>query len=398
MDYKRLIARAAGQILLFLCGCGAVLAVQAQLYASSFALLLLGFWIAATVIWSRPATTPLLAPLVNSGHAVQWRMISSVLDQIPAPLIQLGQDGVLKAANREARRLFLTDDRIIDPPRTLREALGADARDERRSVSFDVTGETRTYAVTTLDLTAPGDVARIAMLVDIQPEVRAAEAAALRDLMQVLSHEIMNALTPIASLAATSVDLLEEGTPAAIASAQGAMEILARRAGGLTRFVDAYRTLARLPPPILHPASVSALFDEAAQLFRGRWTASKVQLSVTKPAPDIVASMDLDQMVHALINLLSNAADAALAGEKTPACVELSARRREGGVTLVVQDNGPGVAACDRDRIFQPFFTTKAEGSGIGLSFARQVALSHGGSLLLAPSQGLEGAAFELSV
>jgi len=400
MDFRRRVSWIVGQGLLFACGCGLVLAVEVHLYACAAVLLLMGVWIGASVIWSSPAATqPLtpLTPLAPSGQAMQWRLVSSVLDQIPAPLVLLEPDGRMKAANRAARRLFRVDDRILDPPASLREAAGLSAAEDRLTVAFEVSGETRTYAMSMIDLAAPEGVTRIAMLMDIQSEIRTAEATALRDLMQVLSHEIMNALTPVASLAATAVDLLKDGAAGSVAAAQGAVEILARRAEGLSRFVDAYRTLARLPSPSLEPASVTALLDEAAHLFRGRWAASGATLVLTRPDPDIVAAMDFDQMVHALINILSNAADAALSHAARPPVVELAARRRDGGVALVVADSGPGVPAGDRERIFQPFFTTKAEGTGVGLSFARQVALSHGGDLVLAPDAGSAGARFELS-
>lgn len=397
MDFKRLTSWIFGQGLLFACGAGGVLAVQGHLYASALVVFLLAVSIVALLILSRPTENRSLAALVPTNHLTPWRLVSSVLDQIPAPLVLLEPDGPMKAANREARQLFRTDDRIIDPPISLREAAAANGGEDRRTVSFQVNGEARTYAMSMIELASPGGVARFAMLLDIQAEIRTAEANTLRDLMQILSHEIMNALTPIVSLAETAVELLAEGTPASAQSAQGAVEILARRAEGLSRFVDAYRTLARLPSPILKPTQINELLDEVAQLFQGRWGRSGVRLTVTKPDPDIIANIDRDQMVHAVINILSNAADAALSCSEREARVELSVRKREHGVTLIVRDSGSSVAAEHRNKIFQPFFTTKAEGTGVGLSFARQVALSHGGDLVLAPTSEFGGAEFEMS-
>ena len=118
---------------------------------------------------------------------------------------------------------------------------------------------------------------------DIQPEIAAAEASALRDLLSVLSHEIMNSLTPVSSLAETAEDLLRGETSAAAATARDAVATLARRANGLTRFVEAYRTLARVPPPRLALASVGALLNEAAALFKVRWTGQGVELALSMP-------------------------------------------------------------------------------------------------------------------
>jgi signal transduction histidine kinase len=208
----------------------------------------------------------------------------------------------------------------------------------------------------------------------------------------------MNALTPVASLAATARDLLrDEDSPPALL-ALDAVATLARRADGLTRFVEAYRTLARLPEPVLAQVSLGALLDEAAQLFRGRWETRGVRLRLDKPSPDIVVELDLDLMVHALANILSNGAEAALAAGCPTPVVTLTAQVRDGVTRLTIEDNGRGVRPADQETIFRPFFTTKPQGSGVGLSFARQVALSHGGSLTLATPEPGRGARFVLAL
>jgi signal transduction histidine kinase len=215
----------------------------------------------------------------------------------------------------------------------------------------------------------------------------------------VLSHEIMNALTPVASLAATAGELMEDQTPASTALAREAVATLGRRAEGLTRFVEAYRTLARLPPPRLAPTPIAALIDETARLFRSRWSPRGVELKTSlAAASDLVVRLDPDLMIHALMNILSNAAEAALSTLADPRVSLAAAAGSGGGVELVIADNGPGVPAEERDRIFQPFFTTKADGTGVGLSFARQVALSHGGALTLAPAAPGGGATFVLTL
>ena len=157
--------------------------------------------------------------------------------------------------------------------------------------------------------------------------------------------------------------------------------------------MQSYRSLARLPPPQLRPISIATLLGDAAALFRTRWRG--VALLVVGPEPDIVVRADADQLSHALLNLLANAAEAALAGGLAPQ-VELRATADGSTVTLIVADNGPGVAEAECEAIFRPFHTGKPDGSGIGLAIARQVALGHGGSLLL-DAAGAPGAVFRLS-
>jgi len=154
--------------------------------------------------------------------------------------------------------------------------------------------------------------------------------------------------------------------------------------------------MARLPPPNLKPVDLGALLDEVARVFRSRWDAQGVALEVNRPALAVIVDMDLDLMVHALMNILSNGAEATLgAGSRQ---VSLAGEPLDAGARLTIRDSGPGVAPVDRDRIFQPFFTTKAEGTGVGLSFARQVARSHGGDLTLLPQQTGAGAVFVLNL
>ena len=382
-------------------GVGFVLALQGHLYACAVVMVLLGLWLVPETAWGRrfdgrePVIEP--APPPNAAE-IQSRLADSLFDQIPAPLVLLEPTGVVTAANRAARALFHTDNRIVSPPPPLIEALRARTSSGRLTLSLQIDVEPKTYALSIIDLAGPAAPGRIAMLLDIQPEMRVAEAAALRELMQVLSHEIMNALTPVASLAATASDLLSDETPASAALARDAVETLARRAQGLGRFVEAYRRLARLPAPVLAPTSLGALMDEAAQLFESRWPREAVELTVVKPTPDIVADLDRDLMAHALMNILANGADAATACAGRMAHITLSGEMTPAGAVLSIEDSGPGIPPADRDRIFQPFFTTKAEGTGVGLSFARQVILSHGGALNLASARPEGGAIFEVAL
>jgi len=402
MAFRRAVwagVRAAGLI-----GVGAlgVLAWRAHLWACLLVVGLFVLWSIAQAIWAeatRARPAPVVSPPPPSGDAgVQLQLVKTLLDHTPAPLVTVGRDGVLRAGNRAARRVFKTDDRLIDPPPELAAVLTQTDPGRRLTVALATAEGPHAYAVSIADLIDARGPTRLAALIDIQPEIRAAEAAATRDLLQVLSHEIMNALTPVASLAATAKDILDETDDERLAQARDAVATLARRAEGLTRFVEAYRSLSRLPEPCLAPVSASALLDEAAQLFRGRWDSRGVALTVARPHPDIILDLDRDLVVHALANILSNGAEAALEGAPGSAQVSLSVDLEEGRARILMGDNGPGVDPAHAEAIFQPFFTTKPHGSGIGLSFASQVAASHGGRLSLAPPGAHGGAVFVLTL
>ena len=387
----------AGRAAVFTLGAATVFCALNRLYACMAVFILAALWSSVASAWtSRTTSAPRPPPQVEPDTLqAEKRMLASLLDQTPAPLVILHADGSVKAANRAARLLFKAESDIVASSMLL-AALRAEPGRTRAAVTLDTDAGARTYAMSVADLSGPVGSVRLAALLDIQPELHTAEAAALREMMQVLSHELMNSLTPVASLAATALDLLDDGTPEGPALAKEALATVARRAEGLSRFVHAYRALARLPPPRFKTMSVTAVMEETARLFRSRWEQFGVKLEVVVPAPDILVQADEDMIVHALCNLLSNGAQAALDHQDRRAQVRLTGGAHHGGVRLNVEDSGTGVASEIRDQIFQPFFTTKSDGAGVGLSFSRQVALSHGGDLTLETNGVFGGALFSM--
>jgi signal transduction histidine kinase len=210
---------------------------------------------------------------------------------------------------------------------------------------------------------------------------------AWQNLIRVLTHEIMNSITPISSLASTVNDLLESPTSrdergiteAVVIDIRGALQTIEKRSQGLLHFVDAYRNLTRIPRPRIKPFRIAELFARVEQLMKGFLTEKGISL-----LSDVVESMELaaDQELieQVLINLVQNAGYA-LNGQKEGKVV-LSARTDHWGHTLIdVTDNGPGIPKEVQDRIFIPFFTTRKEGTGIGLSLSRQIMHLHGGTI-----------------
>ncbi len=391
-------------LMLFGCGVLCCLAWTAGLYASAVLASLAAFWLAGTALWRQMRPEPVRVtrvsrPSIHLDLETTRRRLQSMLDQAPVPLLTLSADGILRVVNRAARHLFGTDERMSDAPASLREAVERARPGERTALklpSCDASGPQRSYALSVADSVGPEGAGRLVVLTDIEAEIQAAEAAALRDLLQVLSHEIMNSLTPVASLAESAQALLSTGAADDAAQAAGALETIMRRARGLDQFVQGYRMLARLPPPVLRPASVAALLTDAASLFRSQWTEQDVILVFDAPDPDIIASLDPDLLLQALLNLLGNAAEAACAGSARPGWIELSGFARHGGVAFRIVDSGDGVPAGQEEAIFRPFVTLRAGGSGIGLSLARQIAQSHGGSLILERTTTGGGASFLL--
>jgi two-component system, NtrC family, nitrogen regulation sensor histidine kinase NtrY len=227
----------------------------------------------------------------------------------------------------------------------------------------------------------------------IQGELNAIEIAAQSDLIRVLTHEIMNSMTPVTSLAHSAADLIREadkGDPK-VADARAAVETLARRADGVMHFVESYRQISRAPEVRRRLIDVIAWGEELASLFRAADGTDGVAFDVVVAEDAATLEADPDLMSQVLINLLRNAADAARSHGQQPKVSLRFERTRSGKVQIEVEDNGPGVPEALRQDVFLPFFTTKAKGTGVGLSLARQVVLAHRGSISI--GEAAEGGA-----
>jgi two-component system, NtrC family, nitrogen regulation sensor histidine kinase NtrY len=366
----------------FLAGVAASAAVFERLYATALLAFAVALWAAALVQQAAqrraapPTTPPLPAPAVDAAERQRLKLY---LDLSPAPLIALDRAGRLHAINRAARRLFACEDLIADPPSGLIEAIGGTVPGRSTTVRIGEGESAPLYALTTADLHGDGQTMRVATLIDIDADMKAAEAAALRDLVQVLGHEVTNTLTPIASLSASAAAMIAEpdADPDAI---REAIETVARRALGLQRFGEAYRDLARLPPPTRAPTDLVALVRDLARLFETHWPDATLVIDIGQPS--IRHAVDADQLSQAVWALLQNAAEIA---DTITLAIEMTAT----GVSISIKDNGPGIADRDADLIFRPFYTTKATGSGIGLALARQVCRGHGGDLIIADRRAM---------
>ena len=277
-----------------------------------------------------------------------------------------------RVVGRDAASLGLAECLVGEVPRVLDASFpGGGGRWEVRRSTFRLGGRPH----------------QLLVLSDLSRALREEEREATRRLVRVLGHEINNSLAPIKSVA-ESLRRLVTRVPAARAAPEGGdaediangLSLIAGRAESLSRFMASYARLARLPSPKLQPLDVATWVRRVAALER------RIDVAV-EAGPDIVIAADGDQLDQLLINLVDNAADAAL---ETGGSVAVGWRRERKFVEVWVRDEGPGLA--DTGNLFVPFFTTKPEGSGIGLVLSRQIAEAHGGRLTLANREEGKGA------
>ena len=214
---------------------------------------------------------------------------------------------------------------------------------------------------------------QLLVLTDLSQTLREEERTAWQRLLRVLGHELNNSLAPIKSVAGSLADLLgRQPRPADWGDdMQRGLEVISSRADSLARFVESYSKLARLPQPRFEPLNIGALVRRVASL--------ETRLPVNVVAgPEVVVRADNVQLEQLLINLVRNAVDASM---ETRGAVEVGWSPNNGQVEVWISDEGPGLA--NTANLFVPFFTTKANGSGIGLVLSRQIAEAHGGTLTL---------------
>ncbi|MEO1203953.1 MAG: HAMP domain-containing sensor histidine kinase, partial [Pseudomonadota bacterium] len=229
--------------------------------------------------------------------------------------------------------------------------------------------------VSVAEIRTAGEVERLYSIENLSGELSARESSAWRNLIRVLTHEIMNTLTPVTSLAQTTVAMLDE--PDAAADIREAVTTIGRRSDGLINFVSRYRELLRVPEPNPETIRVVELFKATTTLMQPTLGTASVDIEVTPESLDVFADRELLEQL--MINLIKNAAEALPAGDDGR--LRLTGGFDLGRVVIAVHDNGPGIPDSDLDQVFIPFFTTKRDGSGIGLSLCRQIMTAHGGDI-----------------
>jgi two-component system, NtrC family, nitrogen regulation sensor histidine kinase NtrY len=328
--------------------------------------------------------------LLNAARAGRQRQLDylqTLLDTVSTSLIVAHADGRIALANRAARRLAgAAVDRLDQIPGVGDQAtrtLLALRIGSRQIVSF---ADGRQMFVVVSEFTVPGQPPQRLMAIQrITGDLDAVELKAWQDMVHVLTHEMMNSLTPISSLSESLESLLRNAgtatSPAMADELAGALEAIKRRSLGLMGFVDRYRTVAELPAPKREVVSMQRLLTSIDRLVGPALREKGVDCRTSITPLDLSTDADPQLLEQAVINLMRNAADAVVGAEHPR--IDVTCEARDGQVVLAVADNGAGVAEDRRDQIFVPFFTTKPGGSGIGLNLVRHIALGHGGQLEL---------------
>ena len=345
----------------------------------------------------------------RSTLETDMRQLQALIDHIPIPLLTVHGDDSITLQNNASRRLFgaahvtqLGDLRQFGV--SFYEAVAEAIPGQRELVTFDVEGIEYKLTLATSENIVAGESSRLVSLQDIQSELNITQAEAWQDLVRVLTHEIMNSITPVTSLAATASEVVDDVVKKAgpdselgedLKDLRDAVHTVARRSDSLMQFVHSYRQITRLAPPEKKRVHVGDMFDSVSRLVEAEWPERRSILNIAVEPAELDVYADRDLLEPVVMNLLRNAFQATQDIEN--ANIDMRGRlNRRGNVVIEVADNGPGVPDDIATKIFVPFFTTKEEGSGVGLALARQVMTAHGGFVRLSENDG-GGALFSLT-
>lgn len=322
-----------------------------------------------------------------------YRYLHTVIQHIGVGLISFKQDGSVALINNAAKRLLRVralkniqslgrlSENLVD---TLLKMRSGD-KELAKLVDDD---ELLQLSLSATEFKMRGDLIKLVSIQDIQSELEEKEIEAWQKLTRVLTHEIMNSITPITSLASTANELLLHGDTTGngelsretFQDVRDAVRTIEKRSESLLTFVNAYRSLTRIPQPDFQILEVNRLFANAIDLLQSNARRRGVALRTHVDPETLTVTADPELVERVLINLVKNAVEAVEG--VSDAEVELSARLdRRGRSVIQVTDNGPGIVPEAIDKIFIPFYTTKKEGSGIGLSLSREIMRQHGGTL-----------------
>jgi len=338
-----------------------------------------------------------------------FNYLLTVIQHVSIGILVYKRDGSVDVYNNAVKKLFqlstlrsINDLKNVSPD--LPEVLLNMRSGEKELVKLYVDDELIQLAINATQFKMRGDEFLLVSFQDINPELEQKEIESWQKLIRVLTHEIMNSITPISSLAATVSDIIDDtrkNNPPkrkedieTLDDVAHAISTIEKRSKGLLKFVEIYRNLTRIPKPTFRYFEVKEMVDRALELLSKEIDNHKVRVKSKILPSELKILADPDLIDQVIINLLLNAIDTVKEMDNPEINITASVNLNN-RVTIEISDNGKGIKPDIMDKIFMPFFTSKKTGSGIGLSLSRQIMQMHKGSISVRSKQG-EGAAFTM--
>ncbi len=332
-----------------------------------------------------------------------FNYLQTVVQHVTTGIIVFKKNGQISMINNAFKRMFrnsnlrfISDMDNID--KNLSELLKNIKAGESELVKVFYDNELLQLSVKATEFRMQSEDFVLVSLQNIHTELEAKEMDSWQKLIRVLTHEIMNSITPIVSLSSTVKNLLIDEDSVKlksvieaddVESAQSALNTIERRSQSLLNFVQVYRNLTRIPKPNFRHFPIKDLFDNAEQLLLPKIKERNIQFKCRIVPPGLMLTADPDLIEQVLINLLINSLHA-VQDTENPRVQMLATAEGINHVNIAVSDNGYGIKPDNLEQIFVPFFTSKKEGSGIGLSLSREIMRLHKGNITVKSKPNIE--------
>lgn len=331
---------------------------------------------------------------VKIEKEVQFQYLEHIVKHITVGIISLKGDDAIALINRPAmdilqishysywRNLHLSNADFVQEVEQMREG-------ESKLLEVPVNNEIKRLSTHVSRMVLLGQSYKIITFQDIENEINQNEIEAWNKLIRILTHEIMNSITPIASLTETMQMMIEneqggikqisEINQDYLADLAFSLKTIQKRSDGLLQFVEDYRKLTKIPVPQIELLSVKTLFETVTQLMRGEMRKRNIRFQVDIKSDDLRIEADNKLIEQVLINLLTNSMHAV--AENSAPEIKLLVYQENQRKVIEISDNGEGIEEDKLDKIFIPFFSTKEGGSGIGLSLSKHIMTLHKGNI-----------------
>jgi len=323
-----------------------------------------------------------------------------LLDEMPSGILTYDNKEKVEIINRAGLKILDLDSLSnLTQLNTIQPKLDSEIKDlslvKKKVISLQTKNELKTILFQHKEILISSRRIQVVSFENIRAELDLEEEKAWQKIFRVLTHEIMNSIGPIRSLTASVLKIFSNNNKAKtlnqlneedIEFAVTGLKSIDNRNNGLTSFVSDFKKLMRVPEPKKEQIEINHFMNEVFPLLQGLCINKKIKIFFNPLPKSNFLTIDKEQITQVLINLVKNATEAI---KDEGGKIEINSSLAENNITLAIIDNGEGISQEVLSEIFIPFFTTKKEGSGIGLSLSRQIIRNHGGELKISSKKNI---------
>lgn len=332
---------------------------------------------------------------IRIDKEIQFHYLKTIVEHIKIALLSFDEKGKIEFMNKTAKDLLNKPNinnihSIKNSDIILYNLIQKIKSGENELIKIKLNEDLMHLSVYATELKIQNKKIKLISLQNIKQELEYQELESWQKLIRVLTHEIMNSVTPISSLSSAINEILEDTKGQKLelykisdddfGDIVSSIKTIENRSKGLLKFVSSYKQLTRLPKPDFKEVDLVELVNHCHTLLKQKINEKQINFHFKNISESIIALADYDQIEQVVINLIINAIDAV--SEQVNPEIKIEIFKNElNKHKIIVQDNGYGINSEEIDKIFIPFYTTKKEGSGIGLSLSRQIMRLHKGSI-----------------